>query len=228
MKAPDDHHMVAMNGVTKIYNHGTNEFPALNHVSFQAGAGELILLLGPSGSGKSTMLTLLAGLQGPTEGSIHLFGKNIRAYSPREMQTLRARKIGFIFQTFHLIDTLSVLENVMLVMRFAKMDRRESRDRAMCYLERFGIDRFAGASPVHLSQGEKQRVAVARALSADAKLIIGDEPTGSLASEQGMEIVRLISESVKTENRCAILASHDERISFFAHRVIRLRDGRIA
>lgn len=227
MKAPENIELAAMYGVTKVYNRGRNNVPALTNVSFRAVAGELILLLGPSGSGKSTMLTLLAGLQKPSEGSVTLFGKNVDLYPSGELQKLRARRIGFIFQTFHLIDSLTVLENVMLVMRFAGMGRRESRSRAIQYLERFEIKQYAGDTPVHLSQGEKQRVAVARALAGDAGLIIGDEPTGSLASNQGMEIVRLISESVRQDNRCAVIASHDERISAFATRVIRLSDGRI-
>jgi ABC-type lipoprotein export system ATPase subunit len=158
---------------------------------------------------------------------VHLFGKNVNAYRPAELQELRAKRIGFIFQTFYLIDSLTVLENAMLVMRFAGLSRRESRNRAMSYLKKFGVERYAGTCPRHLSQGEKQRVALARALSADAKLIIGDEPTGSLASGQGMEIVSLISESVKAGNRCAVVASHDERISAFADRIIRLEDGRL-
>jgi putative ABC transport system ATP-binding protein len=219
--------IAALADVTKIYNGGKPEFPALKNVSFQAGKGEMILVLGPSGSGKTTFLTLLAGLQKPSSGEVFLFGRNVESYTASELQTVRAKKIGFIFQSFYLIDSLNVIENVILVMRFAGFDREESRARALSYLDRFGMARFIKSYPRMLSQGEKQRIAVARALACEAPLIIADEPTGSLATSQGLEIIRLIHESVKSENRCAVITSHDERIAAYADPIIRLQDGEL-
>ena len=227
MNSSAHNNIALMSEVTKIYNSGNLVIPALKNVSLQVNAGEMVLLLGPSGSGKTTLLTLLAGLQKPSSGEIYLFGKNITSYRIGELQALRANRIGFIFQSFYLIDSLSVLENVTLVMKFAGLSRQESKLRALSCLERFGMGQHVNSSPRLLSQGEKQRVAVARALACEAKLIIADEPTGSLSTSQGMEIIRYIHESVRSENRCAVIASHDERISKFADRVIRMRDGKL-
>lgn len=211
--------------VTKAYGRAGRETTALRNVSFQAYAGELVLLLGPSGSGKTTLLTLMAGLQRPTDGSVYMFGKKVTDYSQQGLQKLRANRIGFIFQTFHLLDSLTVLDNVMLVMKFAGVGNREARRRALEFLDKFNVSHLIKTSPRTLSQGEKQRVAVARALANGAEFIIADEPTGSLATKQGMEIVKFLKTSVKTENRCVVIASHDERIAHYADRVLHLEDG---
>jgi putative ABC transport system ATP-binding protein len=228
MNEPEIHQPVAqLTGVSKIYpgsGKGTN---ALTEVSFSAFPGEVSLLLGPSGSGKSTLLTILAGLQEPTEGQAFLFGQDIRHYSRQALQRLRAARIGFIFQAFHLLGSLTAQENILLVMKFNHARKKEALDRSQELLARFGIAHLRGAYPRTMSQGEKQRVAVARALANDASLIIADEPTGSLATEQGMGIVSLLRESATAENRCVIIASHDERIRDYADRVYRLKDGRL-
>jgi putative ABC transport system ATP-binding protein len=214
-------------GVSKIYQGQGRETSALKDISFQAYPGEVILFLGPSGSGKSTFLTILAGLQGPTSGEAWLFGQRIREYSAAELQKLRASRIGFIFQTFHLIESLNAMENILLVMRFNHINKKDANRRAIHLLERFGIEDLIRAYPRTMSQGEKQRVAVARALANNASLIIADEPTGSLATEQGMNIVSLLRKSAKTENRCVIIASHDQRIADYADRVMFLKDGEL-
>jgi putative ABC transport system ATP-binding protein len=211
--------------VSKVYGSAGHRTSALSDVSVEARAGELVLLLGPSGSGKTTLLTIIAGLEKPTSGTVALFGKGLADYSSHQLQRLRASSIGFVFQTFHLIDALTVLDNVMLVTRFARLPRHAARERAMGLLERFGVGRLATAYPRTLSQGEKQRVAVARALVNEAKLVIADEPTASLASQQGFEIVKLLRSFATGENRCVVVASHDERIADFSDRVLRLRDG---
>jgi len=221
----DGTNIAELKGVTKFYDTRIKGNAALNDVSFLAKAGEMVLILGPSGSGKSTFLTILAGLQSPTEGEAYLFDRNIREYSSHELQQLRASRIGFIFQTFHLMDSLSAMDNVLLVMGFTGVHGKAARDRALKYFENFGIQHLGDVLPRSMSQGEKQRVAVARALVNGAELIIADEPTGSLATQQGMSIVRLLHESVRKENRCVIIASHDERISAYADRVLYLHDG---
>lgn len=214
-----------LSGVTKTFHSATQESVVLNKINFEAKAGELVLLLGPSGSGKSTFLTILAGLQSPSSGEVWLFGKELQGYSEVELQELRAARIGFVFQTFHLIDALNGLENVQLVMKFTKTISHISRSRAEDLLERLGIGYLRDAYPKTMSQGEKQRVAVARALANNASLIIADEPTGSLSTEQGMDIVKLLQEMTRSEKRCIVIASHDQRISKYADRVFHLEDG---
>lgn len=211
--------------VSKRYESGGNGPIALKNISFAAAQGEMVLLLGPSGSGKTTFLTLIAGLQGPTTGEIFLFGKQTNEYSQRDLQIIRAKRMGFIFQTFYLIDSLSVIQNVMMVMKFAGASRDKARKTSMEYLEKFGVNKLANSFPSKISQGEKQRVAIARALVNGAELIIADEPTGNLASQQGMEIVEFLKKSCRDENRCVVIASHDERIVRLADRVLYLSDG---
>lgn len=219
--------LAQLEGVSKIFRTAGRETAVLKNIRFEAWPGELVLLLGPSGSGKSTFLTILAGLQAPTSGKVWLFGRELQSYSTQELQLLRASRIGFIFQTFHLIEALNGLENIQLVMKFMHTPVKAARSRALELLERLGIGYLAQAYPKTMSQGEKQRVAVARALANHATLIIGDEPTGSLSTQQGMDIVQLLREVAKQENRCVVLASHDQRIAAYADRVFQLQDGEV-
>lgn len=211
--------------VSKIFSRSGNEVAALNNVTFRTTMGEMVLLLGPSGSGKTTLLTLLAGLQQPTRGEVLIFGKRVQDYRIAELQKIRARQMGFIFQTFCLLDSLRVIDNVTLVMKFAGISSRAARVHATECLERFGVGHLRNEFPGKLSQGEKQRVAVARAIAAGARLILADEPTGSLPTEQGMTIIEFLHKSVATDNISVVVASHDERISKYADRVLHIRDG---
>jgi ABC-type lipoprotein export system ATPase subunit len=211
--------------VTKIFSRSGNETVALNRVSFKATQGELALLLGPSGSGKTTLLTLLAGLQEPSSGEVYIFGKRVQDYSPSSLQRLRASQMGFIFQTFCLLDSLRVLDNVTLVMKFAGIPEKRARKHAIECLERFGIGHLYNEFPGKLSQGEKQRVAVARAIANGSKMILADEPTGSLATEQGMAIIEFLHDSVKNNGLSVVITSHDDRIAKYADHVLHLRDG---
>jgi putative ABC transport system ATP-binding protein len=217
--------IAVLSNVTKIYERQGNGAAALKQVSFEALPGELVLLLGPSGSGKTTFLTLLAGFQKPSSGNVFLFGKDILEYSSSGLQHLRANHIGFIFQTFNLIESLTVKENVMLVTKFAGLGKGNANKRADDLLIKFGVGHLKTSYPNTLSQGEKQRVAVVRALVNEAELIIADEPTGSLSVSQGVQIVSFLKESVDKEQRTVIMVSHDERIKNFADRTFYLRDG---
>ena len=213
--------------VTKIFSRSGKETVALDDVSFQVNPGELVLLLGPSGSGKTTLLTLLAGLQEPTKGEAYIFGKQVNDYSSVTLQKIRASRVGFIFQNFCLLDSLDVMDNVLLVMQFAGIPKTSARKRAAELLEKLGVSHLMHAYPRTLSQGEKQRVAVARAIANEAQLIIADEPTGSLSTQQGMMIVEFLQKGVREDGLSVVIASHDERIIKFADRVLHMADGRL-
>ena len=219
--------IASLHNVSKFYNVSVSQEAALKNVTVEAYRGEMILLLGPSGSGKTTLLTLMAGMQSPSVGEVKLFGTSVSDYSPKQLQLLRAKKLGFIFQSFYLIDSLTVLENVMLVLKFAGITGRIAKQKAFDYLRRFEVHHLSNKYPLVLSQGEKQRVAVARALVNGATFIIADEPTGSLATKQGMMIVDFLKAGVDNEDLCVVIASHDERIAQKADRVLNLNDGEL-
>jgi len=222
-----DNYITRLVDVTKSYEGQNSGTPAIANVSFTASPGEIVLFLGPSGSGKTTLLTLMAGFRKPTSGEVYLFGKKIYEYSQKQLQAVRAFRLGFIFQTFYLIDSLTVLQNVMLMKRFTGADTNEARHASLEYLRRFNVDHLAGSFPTKISHGERQRVAISRALINGAELIIADEPTGSLASKQGLEIIDFLKKCSHEENRCVIITSHDERIIRYADRVLYLADGKL-
>ncbi|HWP59598.1 MAG TPA: ABC transporter ATP-binding protein [Candidatus Acidoferrales bacterium] len=223
----DPSHVFELVNVTKVFGADGHKTQAVQEVCLGASPGELVLLLGPSGSGKTTLLTLIAGLMKPTSGSVIIFGKNVEEYSSGELQQIRAKRIGFVFQTFLLIDSLTVSENVALVLRFAGESPADARRRARRLLRQFGIEHLAQKFPDTLSQGEKQRAAVARALANEPALVIADEPTASLESKQGFDVIQTLLAYAKQKRRCVVVASHDLRIVQFADRVLRLEDGRL-
>ncbi|HMA52900.1 MAG TPA: ABC transporter ATP-binding protein, partial [Acidobacteriota bacterium] len=202
--------------VTKIFNGSGHPTTAVREVTFEAGRGEMVLLLGPSGSGKTTLLTLVAGLTRPTSGRIALFGKNVEEYSAKELQSLRAERIGFVFQTFLLIDSLTAAENIEIVLHFNGKRRAERAGKTRGLLKELNIEYLAGRFPRAMSQGEKQRVAIARAIANDAELLIADEPTGSLETRQAVDIIALLHGQAKSRNATVIVASHDLRLREFA------------
>ena len=221
----NDTEIIKLVDVSKTYESEGNARNALNPVSTSFHKGEFVLLIGPSGSGKTTLLTLIAGFQPTSQGDIYLYNKKIHSYSGKDLQKLRATSIGFVFQQFHLLESLSVIENILLVTKFAGIEKDIALKKADELLERFEVGHLRNSNPVKLSQGEKQRIAVIRALINDAPLIIADEPTGNLSTDQGMAIIRLLKEFVNIENRLVIVASHDERIGEFADRILVIKDG---
>lgn len=225
MKEPELDKIVQVENVTKAFGSNGHRTVALRNASFHISRGELLALIGPSGSGKTTLLTLIAGLLEPTSGTISLFGRSIGHYTSKELQQLRARRIGFVFQTFLLIDSLTAQENVTLILRFAGKARAEAQHRAHELLRQFGVEHLAGKFPPTLSQGEKQRVAIARAFANNPDLIIADEPTGSLESKQGFEVIQLLQQYAKDLKKCVVIATHDLRIADLADRVVRMEDG---
>lgn len=223
----DDGFIVCLEEVNKIYSTNSHKSTGVKNINLNVRRGELLLLLGPSGSGKTTLLTLIAGLLGPTSGKVFLYGKNVSEMKTKELQLLRAKRMGFIFQTFLLLDSLTAVQNIELVQRFAGMKKKDIGMQAMNLLKKFEIGDLAFKSTTALSQGEKQRVAVARAIANDADLILADEPTASLETKQGMIIINLLHDYAREHNKCVIAASHDLRLKDYADRIIYLRDGEI-
>jgi len=211
--------------VSKKFGSNSGRTIAARNVSLRLSPGELVLLLGPSGSGKTTLLTLIAGLIEPSGGTVYLFGRNTEDYSTEELQQIRAERFGFIFQNFLLLDPLTVAGNVELVLQFAGNNPEQCRTKAEQLLEKFNIKHLAERLPANLSQGEKQRVAIVRALANNAELIIADEPTASLESGQGFEIIQMLHRLARQEGRCVVVASHDLRLAQFADRVLKMVDG---
>jgi putative ABC transport system ATP-binding protein len=183
------------------------------------------VLLGPSGSGKTTLLSLLAGLMRPTSGAVRLFGDDIGKMPQAELQMLRARSMGFVFQTFHLFDVLKVVENITIVQRFAGTSRRRAGQRALELLDLLDIADLAAKYPVELSQGQKQRVAIARAMANEPRLLLADEPTASLEWRQGHEVVSLLQRCARDLGCCVVCATHDLRMREVAGRICTITDG---
>lgn len=219
--------IVCLEEVNKIYSTNSHNSAGVKNINLNVQRGELLLLLGPSGSGKTTLLTLIAGLLGPTSGKVYLYGQNISEMKTKELQLLRAKRMGFIFQTFLLLDSLTAVQNIEMVLRFAGMKKKDIGIQAMNLLKKFEIGDLAFKSSASLSQGEKQRVAVARAIANDADLILADEPTASLETNQGMIIIDLLHNYARNHNKCVIAASHDLRLKDYADRIVYLRDGEI-
>lgn len=219
--------LIVLQNVSKRFGDNGNGTTAISDVSLSCSAGELVLLLGPSGSGKTTLLTLMAGLIGPSKGRVLLFGREVQSYSAGELQHIRAHRLGFIFQNFLLIESLSVLENIVLVLRFAGITGSQATGEARRLLRQFSIEHLSDKSPLRLSQGEKQRVAIVRAIANGGQLIIADEPTASLESSQGLQVIELLRNLARSGNRCVVVASHDQRLVEYADCVVRLRDGSI-
>ncbi len=213
--------------VTRIYRVGRVEVHALRGVNFFVSRGEFVGLVGRSGSGKTTLLNVVGGLDHPTAGHVYLFGDDISRLSDRQLTQLRRRDVGFVFQSFALMPTMSAFENVELPMRLMGVGRRERRQRVMECLELVGLTRWAKHRPQEMSGGQQQRVAIARALVNRPGLVLADEPTGELDSTTGRTIVQLFQTVVKEEGVTVIIASHDPTVEEMAEYTYRMADGRI-
>jgi len=213
--------------VSKTYGSGATTVRAVDNVNLNVQAGELILILGPSGAGKTTLLSLIGGLLQPTAGVVQVAGSDLGQLSSATLADFRLHQIGFVFQFFQLFSALTARENVEVPLRLAGHVAREARQQSEILLERFGLSHRSSHRPQDLSGGEKQRVALARALALRPPVIIADEPTGSLDSRNGEEVIRLLRQLVDDEQRTVLVASHDQRIAQVATRILHCEDGRL-
>jgi len=218
--------VVELLGLKKSFPLAAETVEALRGVDLEIRAGELVALVGASGAGKTTLLSLLGCLDRPSEGVIRLQGREVQALPERELTDVRRRKIGFVFQEASLIPTLTALENVGLPLSFESRSPEAAGAPALV-LARVGLAEKAGRYPEELSGGERQRVAIARALVRHPMLLLADEPTGNLDSENGRKIFGLFRELVATQGLCALVATHNEELAGLADRKVHLRDGRI-
>jgi putative ABC transport system ATP-binding protein len=218
--------LVSLDAVTKVYPRGTASVRALAGVTLGVERGEFVAIMGPSGSGKSTLLSILGCLDRPSDGEYWLAGEAVSRLDDVALSRIRNRRIGFVFQSFHLIPELSVLENVETPMLYAGVPEAEWTVRAEACLDRVGIAHRAAHRPAELSGGEAQRAAIARALVMEPQVLLADEPTGNLDSVTGDEIAALLRD-LHAEGRTILLVTHNDSLAAQAQRTLRLRDGRV-
>lgn len=219
-------HLIEVRDVYKIYNPGENQVNALDGVSITIDEGEFVAIIGQSGSGKSTLMNMLGLLDTPTHGEYYINGKLVDDLTDDQMSAIRNEEIGFIFQGFNLISSLTALENVELPLVYRGMPKQERREISQDALERVGLGGRINHLPAEMSGGQQQRVAVARAIAARPPVILADEPTGNLDTKSTKEVMAILHE-LKDEGRTVIVITHDNEIAEEAERVIRIRDGKV-
>ena len=218
--------MIQTKDLQKLYTTEEVETTALNNVTTEIKAGEFVAIMGPSGCGKSTLLNILGLLDNPSGGEYHFVGHEVSNYSERQRATLRKENIGFVFQSFNLIDELTVYENVELPLLYLGVPATDRKDRVGAALEHMQIPHRKNHFPQQLSGGQQQRVAVARAVIGNPKLILADEPTGNLDSANGSEVMQLLT-GLNEAGTTIVMVTHDQAQAGYAHRTINLLDGRI-
>ena len=220
--------VVRVDRVSKDYLLGKQRVRALEGVSLIVAEGRFLAIAGPSGSGKSTLLNLIGCIDSPTEGSIFIAGEEVSQRTPDQLADLRARTLGFIFQSFNLLPVLSTWENVEYPLLYRKeIPRKERHERVAHYLNVVGLSKFARHRPNELSGGQRQRVAIARALAGSPRIVLADEPTANLDSKTGEGVLRLMKQINEIEGTTFIFSTHDARVMALADRVVRISDGRL-
>ncbi len=219
--------IITLEDVWKVYPMGEVVVQALRGITLTINTGEFVAIIGTSGSGKSTLMNLVGCLDLPTQGVITLDGKDIARMRESELAQVRGKKIGFIFQQFHLITNLTALQNVMLPLEFQEMDGSEAEERATELLTLVGLHERMFHLPSQLSGGQQQRVAVARALANDPEVILADEPTGNLDSKAGAEVLSLLERLWHEEGKTIIMVTHDLKLARHAKRNVQIQDGKI-
>jgi len=219
---------VQLRNVTKTYQMGEVQVHALRGMDMEVAEGEFVVVVGPSGSGKTTTLNLIGGLDSPTSGELIVAGTDIAAYDEDDLTVYRRDKIGFIFQFFNLLPTLTAAENVEFALELVERDGRKVHRQALELLEKVGLGERVDHFPSQLSGGEQQRVAIARALAKDPLILLADEPTGNLDFRMGQKVLRVMQDLNRQEGRTVVLVTHNTAIGAMAGRVVHLRDGQIA
>jgi putative ABC transport system ATP-binding protein len=225
---PDNAPVLAVAGISKSYAEGRQRRAVLSDVGFQVARGECVALLGRSGSGKSTLLNLLAGIDKPDTGDVEVLGRSITTMGEPDLTLLRRRHIGFIYQFFNLIPTLTVSENLALPLELNGVPAVQRGTRVSELLGRVGLDGREGAFPDQLSGGEQQRVAIARAVIHEPALVLADEPTGNLDARTGAVVLELLAHLFRDEGRTLILVTHSRKVSDIADRILALDNGRLS
>ena len=218
--------MIRLEEIEKVYRTDRIETVALSNISLEVGAGEFVAVMGPSGCGKSTLLYIMGLLDAPTRGRVQIDGAAISSFSDKALAAIRNREIGFVFQTFHLVSDLSVLDNVLVPLLYRRMSNRERRKRALEALDRVGLTARVDHFPPQLSGGQQQRVAIARAIVGQPRVLLADEPTGNLDSRMGDEIMKVLEDLNRDEGTTVVIVTHDQQMAERTHRIVRLFDGR--
>lgn len=218
--------VIKLTGINKIYRTKEIETQALENVSIEVEKGEFVSIMGPSGCGKSTLLNIIGLLDLPTEGTVEISGKRAENMKENELSRFRNEKLGFVFQSFHLINTLNVLDNVMVPLLYRNMSGSERTRRAKEVLEKVGLSHRMNHMPSQLSGGQCQRVAIARAIVGNPEIILADEPCGNLDSKMGAEIMDLLHKLNKEDGRTVVMVTHNEEQARQTDRIIRFFDGR--
>ena len=219
--------VVSLRDVVRTYIMGDNEVRALRGVSFDIEQGEFVSIMGPSGSGKSTCMNMIGCLDRPTSGVVKINGRETAKMNEKELSVLRNQTIGFVFQQYHLITSMNVIENVMLPLKYQKIERSLRYDMAKTALEAVGLSERIHHKPHELSGGQKQRVAIARAMVTRPKILLADEPTGALDTETGKQVMEMFRKINSENNTTIIIVTHDPRIGDSTKRCIRILDGQI-
>ena len=217
--------MIRLDKVSKMYRTERIETTALDNINLEVGAGEFVSIMGPSGCGKSTLLNLMGLLDAPSKGTVALDGKAIERYGDRDLARTRNERLGFIFQQFHLVTDLSVVDNVEIPLLYRKMSNKDRRKAALAALDRVGLGSRTHHFPGQLSGGQQQRVAIARAIVGQPRVLLADEPTGNLDSQMGDEIMALL-QNLNDEGTTVVMVTHDPRLAEATDRIVRLFDGR--
>lgn len=219
--------IIQVKDLYKIYRVGTNKVRALNGVDFTMYQGEFCAIVGPSGSGKSTLLNMLAGLEKPTKGEIVIAGEHIEKMTENQLVAFRRGHVGFIFQSYNLLQTLNAVENVALPLSFRGVPKKIRNEKAKKYLKLVGLEKHMKHMANEMSGGQQQRVGIARALVVNPKIIFADEPTGNLDSRTTMEVLKLMQQIVREQNQTLVMVTHDNHLATFADRQFHIVDGKI-
>jgi putative ABC transport system ATP-binding protein len=218
--------MIRLHNIEKVYRTDRIETVALSDVNMEVAEGEFISVMGPSGCGTSTLLNLIGLLDAPTKGTVQINGSPIATYRDRALAAVRNKEIGFVFQTFHLITDLSVLDNVQIPLLYRKMSNAQRRKLALAALDRVGLSARVHHFPSQLSGGQQQRVAIARAIVGRPRILLADEPTGNLDSQMGDEVMAILQTLSREDKTTIVMVTHDQQKADQTQRIVRLFDGR--